>query len=258
MRLTFGQPKVNLNSNILDIDVPAELEHNIPTGMPHIDCLFAGDGIMPSTSALVTGQPGLGKSTLMLQLADSLTGQGHSVLYVAGEESLYQIRKAARRLNLQHGFVPTYDTEVNNIIAQSTALQKKNTTGKVFVFVDSLQCLYLDNENAPKANKKTRGRPKKIDQAQRAIELLTMWAKDTFGVVFMIGHVTKDGSFAGKNSLKHTLDCHLHLEMDTERGSETYGQRIAIMKKNRSGISEQYFPYECTAGGLQFAFNGGF
>lgn len=257
MRLTFGQPKVTLDSNILDIEVPVELEHNIPTGMPHIDCLFAGDGVMPSTSALVTGQPGLGKSTLMLQLADSLTGQGHSVLYVAGEESLYQIRKAARRLNLQHGFIPTYDTEVNSIISLAKGLQKKNATGKVFVFVDSLQCLQHDTSSDTKG-KKSRGRPKKIDPTQRAIEMLTMWAKDTFGVVFMIGHVTKDGSFAGKNSLKHTLDCHLHLEMDTERGSETYGQRIAIMKKNRSGISEQYFPYECTASGLQFAFNGGF
>lgn len=257
MRLTFGQPKVGINSNILDIEVPPQLEHNIPSGMPHVDCLFAGNGIMPSTSALVTGQPGLGKSTLMLQLADSLTGQGHSVLYVCGEESLYQVRKATRRLNLQHGFVPTYDTEVNSILNLAKGLQKQRPNGKVFVFVDSLQCLYIDNEEGNKSGKKTRGRPKKVDPVQRAIELLTMWAKDTFGVVFMIGHVTKDGSFAGKNSLKHTLDCHLHLEMDTERGSETYGQRIAIMKKNRSGISEQYFPYEVTASGLHFSMAGG-
>jgi len=253
MQLVFGQPSVNLKSNILEVVVPKELEVNIPTGLPQVDILFAGDGVMPSTSALVTGQPGLGKSTMMLQLADSLTGQGHKVLYVAGEESLYQIRKRIRSLELKHGFIPSYDTGVMQVIANAKSLQKTaKKDQRVFVIVDSLQCLVLDEDNDTKSTKAKRGRPKKVDPTTRCIELLTMWAKESFGVALMIGHVTKSGDFAGKNSLRHTLDCHLHFEVDTERRSETYQQRIAIMKKNRTGISEQYFPYEIGRTGLHF------
>lgn len=247
MKLTLGQPKVTNSTNILDIKVPVELETNEPTGMAHVDALFAGDGITPSTAAFITGIPGAGKTTLMLQLADALTGMGHVAIYNTGEESLYQVRKVVKRLDLQHGFIPSYESTDAAIVAQARAVAKANPGKRVFLFVDSLQCV---EHERPKGQ---RGRaPSQDNAATKALETLTTWAKDTFGVLFVIGMVGKNGEFLGNNKIKHMIDCHLHMDVDTDRKSETYGQRVATMQKNRFGTSGIGYTYEVSASGVRF------
>lgn len=247
MKLTLGQPKVTNSTNILDVEVPAELEVNEPTGMAHIDALFAGDGITPSTAAFITGIPGAGKTTLQLQLADSLTRMGHVAIYNSGEESLYQVRKVVRRLGLEHGFIPSYESTDAAIIAKAKAVQKANKGKRVFLFVDSLQCV---EHERPKGQ---RGRAPAQDNATiKSLEMLTMWAKETFGVLFVIGMVGKNGEFLGNNKIKHMIDCHLHMDVDTDRKSETYNQRVATMQKNRFGVAGIGYTYDVGSMGVRF------
>ena len=247
MDLSIGQPKVKFNSNILDVDVPAELENSVKTGFQNIDTLFAGDGILPSTSALITGLPGAGKTTLMLQLADSITAEGHIALYNTGEESLYQVRRVTKRINLKNGFVPGYNRSVQEITKHADKLAKSNPGKRVFIITDSLQTLQVDRE------KGQRGRPmSKQNEQVAAVTHMTKWAKDTFNVSLIIGQVNKGGEFAGRQDVKHIIDCHLHLSYDTERGSETYGERIAEMTKNRFGCAGVFFPYELAFSGVRF------
>lgn len=247
MKLSLGQPTVTNTTNILDIEVPAALEENVPTGFAHIDALFAGDGITPSTAAIVTGIPGAGKTTLMLQLADAITGAGHIAIYNTGEESLYQVRKVVRRLGLQNGFIPSYESSAQAIVKKARSVQRANPGQQVFLFVDSLQCVEIERE------KGKRGRaPSAGSKEVSATEILTAWAKETFGVVMIIGMVTKDGTFAGKQAIRHIVDAHLHLSVDTDRKSDTYGQRLASMDKNRFGQAQIGYTYEISSNGVQF------
>jgi DNA repair protein RadA/Sms len=247
MKLNLGQPTVNNSTNILDIDVPAALEENVPTGFAHIDALFAGDGVTPSTAAIVTGIPGAGKTTLMLQLADAVTGAGHIALYNTGEESLYQVRKVVRRLGLQNGFIPSYESSAQDIVKKAKAIQRANPGKQVFLFVDSLQCVEVDREKGKKGRTPSQG-----NKEVGATEILTQWAKETFGILMIIGMVTKDGTFAGKQAIRHIVDAHLHLSVDTDRKSDTYGQRVATMEKNRFGASAIGYTYEINSAGVQF------
>jgi DNA repair protein RadA/Sms len=242
-----GQPEINMNTNILDIVIPQQMEENIPTGIPHINHLFAGDGITPSTSSLVTGIPGSGKTTMMLQLADSITASGNVAIYNTGEESLFQVRRVVRRLGLRHGFIPGYERSVQEIIERANEISAANPEKKVFLFVDSLQCVELDRATGQ------RGRdPNQGNREVRVTERLTTWAKETFNVCMIIGQVKKDGQFAGKQAILHTVDCHLHIDQDRDRRSETYGERTATIEKNRFGNSGIYYTYEINNSGVRF------
>lgn len=245
MDLNFGKQAAR-NTNILKIKIPKEMEKNVDTGMKQINRLFAGDGITPSTVALVTGTPGAGKSTLMMQLADSLTKQGHRVLYNTGEESLFQVRRVAKRLRLEHGFIVSSDRLVTDILAHADELKKKCKPGKrVFIMQDSLQCLELPREPGKK------GRPISGEKGQmEALSLLVQWAKESFGILLMIGQVNKKGEFAGKNGIKHIIDCHLHLGYEvTEDGEQN---PCVEMTKNRFGIGGLYFKFDLTETGIKF------
>lgn len=249
MDLSVGQPEVDFDSNILDVVVPKELEKSVKTGYKNIDTLFAGDGILPSTSALITGLPGAGKTTLMLQLADAITASGNIALYNTGEESLFQVRRVVKRLDLKHGFVPGYNRTVQDICAHADQLQdvRENRKKKIFLICDSLQTLEVEREEGKRGRNLS-----KQNEEVAAIEYLTRWAKDTFNISLVIGQVNKGGTFAGKQEVKHIIDCHLHLAYDTERGSSSYGERIAEMTKNRFGCAGVYYPYEISQSGISF------
>ena len=244
-RLNIGNPEVSETTNILDIAIPAQMEKNISTGIKHFDVLCAGDGITPSSVILLTGLPGSGKTTLQLQLADSITRTGNVALVNTCEESLYQIRKTAKRMDIKHGFIPSYKHEVHEITEHADKIRLANPDKQMFLFVDSLQTIEFDNKKG--------GRP--LAQQNAAVEAaweLAAWAKSNYSIVFLIGQVTKDGVFAGKQEIKHAIDLHIHLGIDTDRRSETYGERVAEVQKNRTGIAGIYMDFKIEQQGLLF------
>lgn len=244
--LSLGQPKVEIDTNILSIKIPKEMEKAIPTGHPWIDKLYAGDGIIAGTVTLFTGDPGAGKSTLMADLADKLTGAGHLALYNSGEEALYQIRRAVKRLDLKNGFIPSYNVEAHAIIEHCEKLRAKYKDKKLFVIMDSLQCMRMRREEG------VRGRNASDEkQSMEALHMLTEYCKNSWIPFFVIGHVTKEGKFAGKNMVKHLIDCHMHLELETD--PETGMQdRLLCMEKNRFGVSGTFYQATMYETGLKF------
>ena len=246
-KINVGNPKVTTKTNILDIDLPTELENAISTGWDHFDALCAGDGMIPSTVAILTGLPGSGKTTFALQLADSITRTGNLALYNTCEESIYQVRRTAKRMQLQHGFIPSYYNDVNDILKHADEIRAENPGKQLFLFVDSLQTIEC-NEIDPKTNKVYSQQAQTIQSAWRLAE----WSKKNYTNAIIIGQVTKDGTFAGKQEVKHAVDMHISLHLDTDRRSETYGDRVAMVEKNRFGTGGLYFPYEVNSRGIQF------
>ncbi len=246
MRLTLGQPEISDSTNILEVVVPDELRELVPTGHPQMDFIFSKTGVTPSSSIFITGIPGSGKTTSMLQLADAITTTGNIAIYNTAEESLYQVRKTIERLELKNGFIPGYDTYLHEILNRANEICEANKDKKIFLFVDSLQCIDIAKEPGQ------RGRgPGKLEKQIKVIEGLTAWAKETFNVVFTIGHVNKKGEFAGSQSIKHIIDVHLHLGVDLDKKSETCGEPAFIMLKNRFGHCGTY-PYTITDKGIVF------
>ena len=232
MNLNVSMKSWKRGTNILDLEVPAQLERTVKTGLKWFDEAVGGEGMTPSTAMMLTGTPGAGKTTMCLQLADAITAQGHICLFNTGEESLFQVRKVAKRLGMKHGFVAGQDTLVEDILAHANALRKANPNKQVFILLDSLQT--LDD------GKYKDGHTNSMTQV-RAIEMITNWCKETYGIALVIGQVTKGGDFAGKQQIKHTVDAHGHLFIDEQKNSETYGERLFEIQKNRFGCSGKTF-----------------
>ena len=250
MQLGLGQPKVSDTTNILEIKSPKEMETPINTGHPHMNRLFSETGVIAGSVVLVTGDPGAGKSTLMASFGDCLTGKNHLAIYVTGEESVYQVRRTVKRLGLKHGFIPSYQVEAEAIIEHCERLRvveaKKpaKKRRKIFLIIDSLQCLRV----RPTGKK---GRPPSEEKQQMAaLSMLTEYAKNNWMPTFFIGHVTKNGTFAGKNTVKHIIDCHLHLSVEVD--DEGFERRILEMSKNRFGPTGLFYEADMTAKGLVF------
>lgn len=227
MNLTVGVKGLKRGININDITVPEALRSRRKTGLEWFDDALGGEGFVPSSVMMLTGTPGAGKTTMMLQLADAITAAGHVCLYNTGEESLYQVKMVAERLGLRNGFVVGQDTLVQDILDHADDLRKKNPGKQVFILQDSLQTLD-DGKYAGGTNSMT---------PVRAVELLTDWAKSTYGVVCFIGQVTKGGDFAGKQTILHAVDIRGRLYIDEEKRSDTYGERIFEIGKNRFGCN---------------------
>lgn len=227
MNLNVGIKDFKRNTNIMTVQVPEKLRHRIKIGMEWFDDAVGGEGFVPSSVMMLTGTPGAGKTTMLLQLADSITKAGHICLYNTGEESLYQVRMVTERLKLKHGFVCGQDTMVQDVIEHADDLRTRNPGKHVFVLQDSLQTLN-DGKWGSETNSVT---------PMRCVETLTDWAKTNYTNVIFIGQVNKDGVFAGKNGILHAVDVRGHLFIDNQKKSETYGERIFEVTKNRFGCS---------------------
>ena len=227
MNLNVGIQGIGQGTNILDIEVPPPLRARKKVGVSWFDGALGGEGFVPSQVMMLTGTPGAGKTTLLLQLSDSITKSGHVCLYNTGEESLYQVKMVTERLGLRAGFFVGQDTMVQGLLDHADALRAAHPHRQVFVLQDSLQTLD-DGKYAGATNSMT---------PLRATEALTDWAKTHYGIVVFIGQVRKDGEFQGKNGIKHAVDTHGRLFIDTRRASETYGERIFEVTKNRFGVS---------------------
>jgi DNA repair protein RadA/Sms len=231
MNLTVGIKGLKKGTNINDLTVPEALRDRKKTGVTFFDEALGGEGFVPSSVMMLTGTPGAGKSTLLLQLANSITAAGHIALFNTGEESLYQVKMVAERLRLKNGFVVGQDLMVEDLLNHADHLRKANKGKQVFILQDSLQTLD-DGKYTGGTNSMT---------PVRCTEMLTNWTKSTYGICIFIGQVTKGGDFAGKQTILHAVDVRGSLYIDEEKKSETFGERIFEITKNRFGCSGKSF-----------------
>lgn len=231
-RLELGSTGIDRGTNILDLEVPPQLERRVPTGIDWLDDLFGSGeeerGVTPSTSVLLTGTPGAGKSTLCLQLADSWTRQGGTCLYNTSEESLLQVRKVAKRLGLKDGFVCGEERLVPKVLEHADYLREQNPNSDLLLIFDSLQT----HDDGFYSNGGTNSMT-----PVRVMKQVTSYCKTNYAVAICIGQVTKSGAFAGKQQIKHDADVHAHLSMDAVPTSSTFGKRVFRIEKNRFGLA---------------------
>lgn len=193
-----------------------------------------GGGIVTGSIVLLAGEPGIGKSTLLLQDALQLTNT--TILYVSGEESEQQVKMRANRLNIRnaHFYILT-ETSLSVIFTEIKKLQPS------LVIIDSIQTLQSDNIDAT---------PGSIAQVRECAAALQRFAKETHTPVFVIGHITKDGSIAGPKILEHMVDTVLQFE-----GDQHYAYRILRTLKNRFGSTSELGIYEMTGAGMRTVNN---
>ena len=190
-----------------------------------------GGGIVPGSIVLIGGEPGIGKSTLLLQVAARLASDDKRTLYVSGEESAAQVRLRADRLNESAGEVLFLgETDLQRILAQT------EEHAPAVLFVDSIQTTYSED---------IEGAPGNVGQVRECAARLQRFAKDNDVAVFLVGHVTKGGTVAGPKTLEHIVDTVLYFE---ETGSLDH--RVLRATKNRFGGVDEIGVFRMTAQGL--------
>ncbi len=203
-----------------------------PTGMAEFDRVLGG-GLVPGSAVLVGGDPGIGKSTLLLQAAAALAQSGASVVYLSGEEAPAQVRMRAARLGLAQAPVALgTETNLANIIA---------TLGKgkapALIVIDSVQTLWSEALEAA---------PGTISQLRGCASALVAYAKRSGSTLVLVGHVTKDGQIAGPKVIEHVVDTVLYFE-----GQSGHQFRILRAVKNRFGPTDEIGVFEMRYEGLQ-------
>jgi DNA repair protein RadA/Sms len=214
-------------------DISIEKEQRIPTYNQELDRVLGG-GIVPGAIILLGGEPGIGKSTLMLQLALSL--KNCKTLYVSGEESDKQIKMRAERLG--EGDSDCYiltETATQNIFTHINAIEPD------LVVIDSIQTLHTQAIESS---------PGSISQIRETAAELLRFAKETETPVILIGHITKDGNIAGPKVLEHMVDVVLQFE-----GDRNHMYRILRTQKNRFGATSEIGIYEMQSKGLRPVVN---
>jgi DNA repair protein RadA/Sms len=214
-------------------DVAYDSEQRINTHNLELNRVLGG-GLVPGSVVLIGGEPGIGKSTLMLQVA--LNCLNHKILYISGEESEQQIRMRAERLGIKNEncFILT-ETNTASIFQQLEALQPG------MIIVDSIQTLQTDNIESSAGS---------ISQIRECAAEMQKYSKITNTPVFLIGHITKDGNIAGPKILEHMVDTVLNFE-----GDRNYGYRILRAAKNRFGSTSELGIYEMQDNGLREVSN---
>ncbi len=203
----------------------------LPTGIPEFDRVLGG-GIVPGSLVLVGGDPGIGKSTLMLQAAARLADAGVQVAYVCGEESPRQVRLRASRLGIEGSGV-TLIPESNLDAALAAAVE----VGAAVLIIDSIQSVYIDGLES------RAGGPAQLAEAGAR---LVGWAKELEIATIVTGHVTKGGEIAGPRLLEHLVDAVLYFE-----SAESGFLRVLRAVKNRFGATDEVGVFEMTGEGLR-------
>lgn len=204
----------------------------IATGIGEFDCVLGG-GAMPGSTVLVGGEPGIGKSTLMLQVAGRMAKRGVPTLYVSGEESAGQIKHRADRLGTSPDLQILTETELGNIIGAADQMSPHPRA----LLIDSIQTTFDPQWQSP---------PGTVSQVRECASMLSDWARRHNAVVFLIGHVTKDGFIAGPKVLEHLVDTVLQFEGDRRQWI-----RILRCLKNRYGSTNEVGLFEMTEKGLK-------
>ncbi|MBU2623227.1 MAG: DNA repair protein RadA [Proteobacteria bacterium] len=211
-------------------EIEFDAEERISTGIGEFDRVLGG-GLVPGTMILLGGEPGIGKSTLMLQALCSLAGKGLKVLYVSGEESIKQIRIRSRRLSAESpGLLVVSEIDIEAILSMAV-----NVKPDVLV-IDSIQTMYCPDLSSA---------PGSVSQVRESAMKLMLLAKKTNLPTFLVGHVTKDGAIAGPKLLEHMVDTVLYFE-----GDRNHVFRILRAVKNRFGSTNEIGVFEMKEKGL--------
>lgn len=208
----------------------------IKTGLVELDRVTGG-GLVPGSAILIGGEPGIGKSTILLQLAASLARKGRRTLYFSGEEAAAQVRLRAERLGLADAPVGlASETNLANILATMSEGPRAD-----LVVIDSIQTLWADTLDAA---------PGTVSQVRAAAQSLIRYAKMAGSALLLVGHVTKDGSIAGPKVIEHMVDTVLYFE-----GDRGHPYRILRAVKNRFGATDEIGVFEMASEGLREVLN---
>ncbi len=213
------------------LDGPAELPKRRPTGLAEFDRALGG-GLVPGSAVLMGGDPGIGKSTLLLQTAATVAKGGGTAVYVSGEEAAGQVRMRAARLGLADAPIQlASETSVRDILTTLTAMD-----APALLVIDSIQTMHSDTiEGAPGTVSQVRG---------CALELIR-YAKQNDVALVLVGHVTKDGNIAGPRVLEHMVDVVMSFE-----GERSHQFRILRALKNRFGAVDEIGVFAMESEGL--------
>ncbi len=216
-------------------EIQSEVEERMETGITELDRVLGG-GVVQGSLVLVGGDPGIGKSTMMLQICQKLTQLQKKVLYVSGEESLHQIKMRAKRLGVTGDELLLY-AQTNMGIIESVVIKEKPN----ILMIDSIQTMY--NEDIGSV-------PGSVSQVREVTAHLMRLAKQMNIATFIVGHVTKDGAIAGPRVLEHMVDTVLYFE-----GDKNAAYRVLRGVKNRFGSTNELGLFEMRQEGLVEVLN---
>ena len=230
------EPKSSVGSKARKITVPkllseldAQEELRFSTGIREFDRVLGG-GVVPGSVVLLGGDPGIGKSTLLMQTASNLTSAG-KVLYVTGEESSAQLKLRAERLGARGSIYVLADTTLSCIEDEASRIHPD------FLIIDSIQTMYSPNIQSAAGS---------VTQIRDVTATLTRYAKSGSCAVFIVGHVTKEGALAGPRVLEHMVDTVLYFEGDRHDSF-----RLLRAVKNRFGSTNEIGVFEMTDTGIE-------
>ncbi len=212
------------------VDVVSRDQPRLKSGMSELDTIFGG-GIVPGSAALLAGQPGIGKSTILLQLAEAVAGE-HDVLYVSGEESAHQVGLRAQRLKTQSPKLQLATSTSADDVAATIASGKFQ-----LAVVDSIQTMTVNVLSSAAGT---------VSQITGSTQMLMAAAKQSNTALILVGHVTKEGTIAGPKVLEHVVDVVLQLEGDAYGGF-----KLLRCTKNRFGSTNEVSLFEMAESGLK-------
>ncbi|WP_416896461.1 MAG: DNA repair protein RadA [Minwuia sp.] len=218
-------------AEMTDLSVQSMDEPRRSTGMGELDRVLGG-GLVQGSAVLIGGDPGIGKSTLLLQAAARLAGAGGNVVYVSGEEATAQVAMRARRLGLDGAAVRVANA---NALGEIMAALDAGPVPDLLV-IDSIQTVFSENLDSA---------PGTVAQVRACGHDLVQYAKKSGAAVFLVGHVTKDGQIAGPRVLEHMVDTVLYFE-----GDRSHHFRILRSVKNRFGAADEIGVFEMAEQGL--------
>jgi len=214
------------------LNEPTPLPTRRPTGLNEFDRALGG-GLVPGSAVLMGGDPGIGKSTLLLQTAANVARSGAEVVYVSGEEAAGQVRMRAARLGLGDATIKlAADTSVRNILTTLGTMPPP-----ALLVIDSIQTMYSDT---------IEGAPGTVSQVRGCAFELIRYAKENGVALVLVGHVTKDGSIAGPRVLEHMVDVVMSFE-----GERSHQYRILRALKNRFGAVDEIGVFSMAQEGLE-------
>lgn len=270
MHLQLSRREVKFGMKMTSVKVPEVMKKKFATGFDFIDMALGGvsyedyslgkakGGMTPSEVLLLTGGPGIGKTTLGLQLADAVTKAGGVALVNSQEEGIEQLKMTVERLGLSDsGFYISNYKMMPKVIENAEFIRALHPDKQLFIFVDSLQS---HNDGKYKDGGSTgmtlvRCMEQLVSYCKRDLEPPKKGEKRVSNIPpigIVVGHATKDGKFAGKNQVPHTGDGHVHVWIDEKRTSATYGERLFNVKKHRFGPAGIFYILDLGKAGLKF------